>query len=106
VGPNVLDLRGMFLRGTGGNAGPLGQSQVDTMRPITGNMLQIYNRSESSGSGAFRKSNQRPAAMPGGSAVGPWADWTFNSGNLGTHFSGTETRPVNMAVRYLIRALN
>ena len=30
---------------------------------------------------------------------------TIDSSRLGPHYSGTETRPVNQAVRYLIRAL-
>lgn len=34
MGAAVPDLRGMFLRGTGGNAGALGQAQIDTMRPV------------------------------------------------------------------------
>ena len=31
---------------------------------------------------------------------------TMNSGALGPHYAGTETRPVNCAVRYLVKAKN
>ena len=36
VGANVPDLRGLFLRGLGGESIALGQTQIDTMRPTTG----------------------------------------------------------------------
>ena len=112
IGPNVPDLRGLFLRGTGGNAGPLGVAQIDTMRPITGNTsLSGASTGLLPGpaiglpiiGGAFRVGDTlRPWGTQGSGA--PASDLILNSALLGPNFSGTETRPVNQAVRYLIRA--
>ena len=108
VGATVPDLRGMFLRGTGGNAGVLGQTQIDTMRPITGNMAAMIKFVPGSGmgSGALVTFHQQFNTQIPFNSSGTYggADLHLDSSRLGSNFSGPETRPVNIAVRYLIRA--
>ena len=98
----------MFLRGLGGESAGLGQAQIDTMRPITGSTrpTNFYNGNFGVvSSGAIRAVNQTSGNPHqwGASPVGR-VEIEFNSALLGPHFAGSETRPVNIAVRYLIRA--
>ena len=103
MGSKVPDLRGLFLRGQGGNSASLGTVQNDN----------AYFSSNSSGSITF-------ASTVGGDAYagiylhpssGPYGSYAHNvkfdiAGIELTSTTGvTETRPKNMAVRYLIRAL-
>ena len=73
VGGHTPDLRGLFLRGHGGNSAALGEQQGD----VDGHF--------GIGSGSYSKHTTRFDL----SRVVPTAD---------------ENRPVNMAVRYLVRA--
>ena len=89
VGANVPDLRGLFLRGHGGNSAPLGVYQASqNLRHThsTKNGAQIWTGGTSVGlaltSGGHRHSNSDGLTEEG----------------------GDEARPVNMAVRYIIRA--
>ena len=99
VGTNVPDLRGLFLRGHGGNSAALGQTQGDAIRNITGSLGRL------------------PSAI-GGDATGPF--YTSRNANDGGLYpsntaryvdmdisrvvpTASENRPVNRAVRYLIR---
>lgn len=88
VGPQVPDLRGLFLRGLGGNSAALGVQQGDAVKAHTHNTV-----------------------------AGSWTAWlgeghsshshyTFAMGGGGqtTASGGVENRPINMAVRYLVRA--
>lgn len=105
IGANVPDLRGLFLRGHGGNSAALGIQQGDAIRNITGKLNMdalslIYLWDQTSGvfkitTGGSAKSSTYYAHDRGcidfdASRVVPTAE---------------ENRPVNMAVRYLIRAL-
>jgi len=99
-GGRVPDLRGMFLRGIGGNSAGLGQTQGDAIRNITARW------------------ETRAGDMPGmadGAAftsyIGNWASavtsrtsWEMNFDASRVVPTASENRPVNMAVRYLIRA--
>ena len=114
VGPNVPDYRGIFLRGHGSHtsthygtvthsSAALGQFQGDGIREIWGSVSGTSNRGVfgSAYSGAFSVS---------GSAHGPSRDGDWSQGNT-LVFQASQTtpvvgeiRPVNRAVRYLIRA--
>ena len=114
VGARVPDYRGLFLRGHGSQASShygvvthqsaaLGQLQGDGIREISGSISGTNNRGVfgSSYSGGFSVS---------GSAHGPSRDGDWSQGNTLTFYASRvtpvvgEVRPVNRAVRYLIRA--
>ena len=83
MGGQVPDLRGLFLRGLGGNSAELKVKQEDEIK---------------------RHSHRTPVAARddgGGFYAGgyPFSGY-WNTEETG----GVETRPVNMAVRYLVRA--
>ena len=99
VGGQVPDLRGLFLRGHGGDSAALGVRQGDAIRNIKGQIT---------GNG-----------LMSGGATGPFYSWytqNFGIGNgaydkNGVAFDASrvvptaeENRPVNTAVRYLVRA--
>ena len=99
LGGQVPDLRGLFLRGHGGNSAALGVRQDDAIRNIKGQIT---------GNG-----------LMSGGATGPFYSWytqNFGIGNgaydkNGVAFDASrvvptaeENRPVNQAVRYLVRA--
>jgi len=97
----------MFLRGLGSydaarTSGSLGVVQEDAMRPITGGIN--INSATYSAYGAFQVGSQ-DAVNAGPITYGYSNSFTFNSALLGSRFSGAETRPVNTAVRYLVKAL-
>ena len=114
VGGQVPDLRGLFLRGHGSqthaqnngstvgitttthSSGALGQVQGDALRPITSGGIHHFG---SSGGGAFETrgySDQR-----GSNGGGSMMTRLDTSRVVPT---AEETRPVNMATRFLIRA--
>ena len=99
LGNSVPDLRGLFLRGHGGDSAALGVRQGDAIRNIKGQIT---------GNG-----------LMSGGATGPFYSWytqNFGIGNgaydkNGVAFDASrvvptaeENRPVNQAVRYLVRA--
>ena len=88
VGPNVPDLRGLFLRGHGGKSAALGTTQ-DQATASSG--IQIATAFIDLGGGGWDGWAYAPYPQAGGS-------WTTLPG------TGDETRPVNTAVRYLVRA--
>ena len=90
VGINVPDLRGVFLRGKGGLSAELGILQ-NHMVGEHDHIVSIRN-GDGGGSGtpAFDVTDS------------PWGFVNFRA-TPGNNM-GEETRPINMAVRYLIRA--
>lgn len=99
MGGQVPDLRGLFLRGHGGNSAELGVKQGDAIRNIAGQMgYRVF--SDGGESGPFYG----------------WVDHYFGIGSGGygkrsVFFDASrvvptakENRPVNVAVRYLVRA--
>jgi len=125
MGARVPDLRGLFLRGFGnqshtknngstvGNtatlhqSGVLGQIQGDTIRNIEGLMsnIQLVNKQIFHGvTGVFSKIDKGTSNTYTGTEG--YVDIYFNASNVVPTTSGVnaENRPVNMAVRYLIRA--
>lgn len=103
VGGNVPDLRGLFLRGHGGNSAALGVRQGDATRAIRGEIGSGHPfAGADKATGAFRRD--------GGSISTNWnVTWgapafirTFDSSRVVP--TAEENRPVNQAVRYLIRA--
>lgn len=103
VGANVPDLRGLFLRGTGGNAAALGTVQEDAGRDLSGS-LTLASGGPASTSGCFTYSY-----------VGGWGDdmngkygintiYISGAAAWGASHVAAEFRPRNRAVRYLIRA--
>ena len=104
----VPNYQGMFLRGLGGNSAALGVNQGDAIRNIIAVWGYVHGSVGSAGGagaiGAARwQSTDTDAAVTSGSP-------TYYSGGL--YFDASlmvptdvENRPVNVAVRFLIRAL-
>ena len=122
MGGQVPDLRGLFLRGYGAqshaqNNGStvgitstthrseiLGEVQGDSSRPISGGLSNVQGAANPAGvaaSGVFgrRIHSDRAAGSYGGSY---FTNLTFSSSRVVP--TAEENRPVNMAVRYLVRA--
>ena len=77
------DLRGLFLRGVGGNSAGLGVKQED----------------------AFKAHSHRTPMAAKDEGGGFYSGGSIFSGYWDTEeVGGIETRPVNQAVRYLVRA--
>lgn len=116
VGNTVPDYRGLFLRGYGSKAtshygyithssSSLGMIQGDAIRNITGTFIArtgLYDSSRPTTTGAFKKEGMEFANVTSGSAI-VWGYVKLDA-SLVVPISN-ENRPVNKAVRYLIRAL-
>ena len=122
MGGQVPDPRGLFLRGYGAQShaqnngtiigitetlhrsGILGEVQGDSSRPISGGLSNVQGAAKPAGvaaSGAFERST--PSDKAAGSYGGSYfTNLTFSSSRVVP--TAEENRPVNMAVRYLVRA--
>jgi hypothetical protein len=113
VGGAVPDFRGLFLRGTGGNAASLGQVQQDAGRNATGTFNSADdNRPEPAFhpewvTGAFTSIISSVGSVPAGGPDNHAESIVYFdlSRVWGAEHTAAEFRPVNTAVRYLIRAL-
>ncbi len=113
VGANVPDLQGKFLRGLGGNSAALGVAQGDAIRNITGelysngsvnvNFLTDGDLTELEQRGALYYSRQRTSYGIANNILTNYVSgFAFDASRIVP--TANENRPVNMAVRYLIRA--
>ena len=102
VGNSVPDLRGLFLRGHGGNSAALGVVQRDAIRNLTADFGGAIYGSGISANGVFK-----------GHTGGMWASLTGGGGTRDCYLqfdasrqvpTAEENRPVNTAVRFLVRA--
>ena len=92
------DLRGLFLRGHGGNSSALGIQQGDAIRNIKGSFgvdAMILGAS-----GAFSRITWHDGGHAGIAGTG---GISFDASRAVP--TAEENRPVNQAVRYLMRAL-
>lgn len=85
VGGQVPDLRGLFLRGRGGNSAALGVRQEDAFKAHSHDFTGY-------------------GVMEGGATGGYWQVLQLTRTRTTTETGSDETRPVNMATRFLIRA--
>lgn len=102
VGSNVPNYRGYFLRGYGGNSAAINIEQGDAIRNIKDTLSAFGVGFYSSSSGLFTGS---------GTPIHFGCTWFYNVGNGSVTFdaskvvpTASENRPLNKAVRYLIRA--
>ena len=102
---NLPDLRGQFVRGTGGNAAALGVSQGDAIREITG-VLGGYNSwlFNDSCSGCFE-----PGSIPEPKRVNAYQENPTYANSAYANFAASyvvptaaENRPVNVALLWCI----
>lgn len=107
VGGQVPDLRGLFLRGHGGNSAALGEQQGHAMRDISASgSISVGFGGYLSGSGIFKPVGSHKVTV----IRGTW-DNNWSGTNYGLDLSAggvpvaNEVRPDNQAVRYLIRAI-
>jgi hypothetical protein len=116
VGGNVPDYRGLFLRGLGGKSGPLQQKQEEGVYIAPGTATQTIHGVRNDRLMLGNAAGASYELFDSGSTAlftGTWDEWGNhpfpgnNSATFNTSItsSATETRPANMAVRYLIRAL-
>jgi hypothetical protein len=95
------DLRGVFLRGVGGNAAPLGTKQEDAGRNITGGFAGGDDMAFNVQYGAFM-STRAAGNSVGGHSPEKWVDIDA-SRVWGEEHTADEFRPLNVAILYCIK---
>ena len=103
MGGHGPDLRRLFLRGHGGNSAALGVQQGDAIRQLTGITGAVQGSALENYSGAFYVATHAPES------IGYGGVYSRHHVTIGFDASrvvptANENRPVNQAVRYLIRA--
>lgn len=116
IGASVPDYRGLFLRGHGSqtsthygtvthSSADLGQLQGDAIREIKGNAIMLGGTGNDLFSGVLSTSSFDPDIAwmsPSGNTRAQFRNFEFQASKNTP--SAQEIRPVNRAVRYLIRA--
>ena len=116
IGASVPDYRGLFLRGHGSqtsthygtvthSSADLGQLQGDAIREIKGNAIMLGGTGNDLFSGVLSTSSFDPDIAwmsPSGNTRAQFRKFEFQASKNTP--SAQEIRPVNRAVRYLIRA--
>ena len=109
----VPDYRGVFLRGYGNHtsssnygtvthkSGNLGELQLDTIRNISGT-FHVSRRAGNTATGVFTGTSYHAADWKSGSASAHQHEYTFDASRVVP--TANENRPVNIAVKYLIKA--
>ena len=88
------------MRGVGGNSAALGVQQGDAIRNITAEICLVHGANFSSGAASFGR--LWPTGSIGTDGSSRWSTVDFDASRIVP--VANENRPVNMAVRYLIRA--
>ena len=108
MGGQVPDLRGLFLRGHGGNSAGLGVHQGHATRNYNGvGYIWTGFGADLQASGAFVWNSSWGISAPAAS----WGGWNCNQYRIDVSPAAygvpvaDEVRPDNQAVRYLIRAI-
>lgn len=110
VGPTTPDLRGQFLRGWSSNAtvdpdGPRdpGDAQDDADQLMTGVMVAVANDRGvfNSASGPFRLRNDNTGFVDQGGSGGQQSGFDFDNSRVIR--TASETRPKNVAMRFVIK---
>ena len=107
IGGIVPNYRGYFLRGVGGSSAALGVEQQDAMQRITGGIRTAPQKTDEVGDntwGAYYVSATGRGCNVYRTGDNAWSykDTVFDSARVVR--TAEETRPLNRAVRYLIRA--
>ena len=103
---NLPDLRGQFVRGTGGNAAALGTEQSDAIRNMTGYISSVYSQAQvslpvSTGVLSWGPENNlcTPKATTPAGNTSCWDIYFRASDQVPT---AAENRPVNVALLWCI----
>lgn len=95
----IPDLRGCFTRCVGGNAEALGAKQGDAIRDITGGLMALDNRPQTT-AGAFKALSCWHPSINGGGGASGWA-YDFKASRVVP--TANENRPLNMSMNYVIQ---
>lgn len=106
------DMRGLFVRGYGGSSDGLGFKQDFAQQKVTGS-FKSFDRGAGNGvGGAFANSDTRWSSEVASGRGDSWGTTVLfdssksDNGSTGTKVqTATEVRPVNVAWRYIIRAI-
>ena len=103
---NIPDLRGAFLRGSGGSAAALGTKQNSAAPNIRGQVNWIFMKEGRGYSGALYLSQVWARGGGGGSTLS-YQDVCIDASRSSSVYANgiTEIRPVNYATQYIIKAL-
>ncbi|MDD3039752.1 phage tail protein [Bacteroides sp.] len=96
----IPDLRGVFIRGLGGNSADLGVVQGDAIRNITGR-FGADDRATGLATGAFRGAQQWEVNTTAQGGDNAFFEFSFDASRVVP--TAEENRPVNMAMNYIIK---